>query len=98
MKEQAEKLVEELEAINLRAFRMAHSVYQNSGLRSQMAGDAGVLQERLLVIAGELEHIHPDLRKKYFHFISESLLDLHFVREARDITSLRLGDIIKWGK
>jgi hypothetical protein len=50
-----------------------------------------------LDIAKELEGIDPET-KKWFHPISESILDLDFVVAERGITSLRLGDIMKWGK
>ncbi len=96
--ERADQLVEELETINRQAFRMAFSVHQDSNLRSQLAEEARLLQKRLLDIAEELERIDPDVRKRWFHPISESILDLDFVVTETDITSLRLGDIIRWGK
>lgn len=96
--EKADQLVEELETINRQAFRMAFSVHQDSSLRSQLAEDARHLQKRVLNIAEELERIDPDTRKRWLHPISESILDLEFVVTDTDITSLRLGDIIRWGK
>ncbi len=98
VKEKAGQLVEELETINRQAFRMAFSVHQDSSSRSQLAEEAKLLQKRLLNIAEELERIDPDIRKRWFHPISESILDLDFVVTETDITSLRLGDIIRWGK
>lgn len=97
MNEQADKLVEELETVNKRAFQMARSVHRDASLRSQLAEEASLLQKRLLNIADELERIDPDMNKRYFHWISESILDLDFVVAERGVTSLRLGDIIKWG-
>ncbi len=91
------RLVEELETINKRSFQMALSVHEGSGLRSGLAGEASLLKKRLLVIAEEIEHISPAVHKQWFHRISESFLDLHFVVTETDVTSLRLGDIIRWG-
>ncbi len=98
VKEKADQLVEELETINRQAFRMAFSVHHDSSSRSQLEEEARLLQKRLLNIAEELERIDPDIRKRWFHPISESILDLDFVVTETDITSLRLGDIIRWGK
>ena len=98
MNEQADQLVEELEAINKQAFRMALSIHEDSSLRSQLAEEANLLQKRLLKMVEELKAIDPDTAKRWFHPISESILDLDFVLADRDVTSLRLGDIIKWGK
>lgn len=96
--DKADQLAEEFERINKQAFRMALSVHKNPSLRSQLADEAGNLLKRLREIAGELERNHPDTAKQWFHPISESILDLHFVMADSGTTSLRLGDIIKWGK
>ena len=93
-----DQLVEELKTINKRSFEMALSVHKNSSLRLELAGEASPMRKRLLVIAKEIERIDPDVRKRWFHPISESILDLDFVVTETDITSLRLGDIIRWGK
>lgn len=95
--ENADHLVEELEAINKRAFGMALSVHKNPSLRSQLAGEANLLRKRLMNIADELQRVGHNTNKPYSHWVSESILDLDFVVAERDITSLRLGDIIKWG-
>jgi hypothetical protein len=96
--ENPDQLVEELQTINKRAFQMALSVHKDSSLRSQLAEEAGLLQKRLLNIAEELEQVDPETEKRWSHPISESVLDLDFVVAERGISSLRLGDIIKWGK
>ena len=96
--EQLGKLEEDLEAINKRAFQMALSIHDDSSLRSQLSEEASLLKKRLLNIAAELERIDPGGKKRRFHPISESILDLNFVVADTGITSLRLGDIIKWGK
>jgi len=95
--EKVDQLVEELETINKRSFQMAFSIHKDSSLRSELAEEASLLQKRLLDIAKELERIDPDMRKKWFHPISECILDLDFVMAERHFTSLRLGDIIRWG-
>ncbi len=95
--EKADQLVEELEMINKQAFRMAVSVHEDSSLRPQLAEEARLLQKRLLDIAEELERIDPNTKKRWFHPISESILDLDFVTTVTGITSLRLGDVIRWG-
>jgi hypothetical protein len=95
--EKAGQLVEELETINKRSFQMALSVHKDSSLRSELAAQASLLQKRLLVIAEEIEQINPAVQKQWFHRISESFLDLDFVVTETNVTSLRLGDIIRWG-
>lgn len=97
MSAQVDQLVEELETINKRSFQMSFSVHKDSSLRSELAGEASLLKKRLLVIAEEIEHINPAVHKQWFHRISESFLDLDFVVTETDVTSLRLGDIIRWG-
>jgi hypothetical protein len=94
----SDKLVEELEAMNKRTFGMALSVHEDPSLRPQLAEEARLLRKRLLDIAEDLERIDTDTRKRWFHPISESFLDLDFVVADRGITRLRLGDIIRWGK
>ena len=98
MNEKAGQLVEELETINKRVFQIAVSVHKDSSLRSHLAEEASPLKKRLLDIAEEIEQIDPAVHKQWFHRISESLLDLDFVVANSGITSLRLGDVIKWGK
>jgi hypothetical protein len=72
-------------------------------LRTQLAEEAGLLQKRLLSIAEELEGIAAEIHKQWSHRISESLLDPkslldpNFVVVESGVTSLRLGDVIKWG-
>jgi len=95
--EKVDRLVEELETINKRSFQMSLSVHKDLSLRSELAGEASLLQKRLLVIAEEIEQINPPVHKQWFHRISESFLDLDFVLTETDVTSLRLGDIIRWG-
>jgi hypothetical protein len=90
--------VEELHAINKRAFEMALSVHGDPSMRVQLCDEARLLKKRLLHLAEEIERSDPVLRRQWFHPISESLLDFNFVGETAGITSLRLGDIIKWGK
>ncbi len=94
----SDQLVEELKVINKRAFDMALSVHKDPGLRTQLTEEATPLQMRLLEIAEEIERIAPAVHKQWFHTISESILDLNFAKAATDFTSLRLGDIIKWGQ
>ncbi len=94
----SDQLVEELEAINKRAFRMALSVHEDSSLRSRLAEEASLLKKRLLDIADEIKRIDPAVHEQWFHWISESLLDLNFVEAETSTTSLRLGDFIRWGK
>ncbi len=93
----AGKLIEELEMINKESFGMARSIHEQPALRTQAAEKASLLKKRLLDIAKELEQIAPEEHKRWCHAISESLLDLDFVVEDRGMTSLRLGDIIRWG-
>ncbi len=92
-----DQLVEELETINKRSFQMSFSVHKDSGLCSELAGEASLLEKRLLDIANELKQVAPAEHKQWFHRISESLLDLDFVITETDVTSFRLGDIIRWG-
>jgi len=91
------KLIEELKAINQRAFGMALSVHKDPALRAQLAGEAHLLENKLLDIANELKRINPSLHQQWFLPISESLLDLLFVEGERETVSLRLGDLRKWG-
>jgi len=93
-----EKLVEELETLNKRSFGMALSVHKDPALRARLSQEASLLQGRLLEIAKELERIDPVEHKRWFFKISESMLDFDFVIADKDITSLRLGDIVRWGK
>jgi hypothetical protein len=92
------RYVEELRAINQRAFIMARSVYEDPSLRGQLGDEARFLKKRLLEIVQEVELIDPAVRRQWMHPISESLLDFNFVVEEAGSTSLRLGDIVKWGK
>ncbi len=91
------KLVEELEAINKRAFEMALSVHKDPASRTQLSQEASLLEKRLLHIAGELEQGDAAMHKQWFHRISESLLELMFVEAETPTVSLRMGDIIRWG-
>ncbi len=95
--ENSETLVEELEIINKQSYAMALSIHKDPALRRQSAEQAKLLIKRLNHIAEELERIDPQSHKQWFHRISESFLDLYFVMRDSDTTSLRLGDIIKWG-
>lgn len=97
MQERVVKLIEELEMINKQSFKMACSVHKEPVLRTQFSEKAHLLRERLLDIAEEFKRIDPTKHRTWFFRISESLLDLDFVLADRDTTSLRLGDIIKWG-
>ncbi len=91
------QIVEELEMINKESFGMACSIHREPALRAQYAEKAHVLRKRLLDLAEELEQIDPEAQKLWFHKTSESLLDLDFAIADSGMTSLRLGDIIKWG-
>jgi hypothetical protein len=90
--------VEELGAINQRAFKMALSVHEDPSLRVQLGEEARFLKKRLMDIVEEIEQIDPVMKRQWIHPISESILDFIFVIEEGCITSLRLGDIIKWAK
>ena len=92
------KLEEELETINKRAIQMALSIHEDSSLRPAFAEEARFLKRRLLDIADEVGQIDPVAHQEWFHRISESLLDFDFVVTETGITSLRLGDIVQWGK
>ena len=96
VKGQVDKLVEELEIINKQSFGMARSIHKEPALRTQSTEKARFLRKRLLDITEEIEQIDPTVHKQWFHRISESLLDLDFVVADSGMTSLRLGDIIKW--
>ncbi len=96
-KGQMVQIVEELEMINKESFGMACSIHREPALRAQCAEKAYVLKKRLLDIAKELEQIDPEAHEAWFRKVSESLLDLNFVSADTGVTSLRLGDIIKWG-
>ena len=95
--ERVDKLIEELEMIDKQSFVLARSIHKEPALRTSSAEKARLLRKRLLNIAEELERIDSKVHKQWFHRISESLLDLDFVVENSSMTSLRLGDIIKWG-
>ncbi len=97
VKGQVDQLVEELERISRESFGIASSVHQQPALRAQSVGKASLLKKRLLDIANELKQVAPAEHKQWFHQISESLLDLNFVLADTGVTSLRLGDIIRWG-
>jgi hypothetical protein len=97
VKERVDKFIEELEMINKESFRMASSVYEEPALRTQFAEKGHLLRERLLDIAEEFKRIDPAKHRTWFFRISESQLDLSFVLEDSGTTSLRLGDIIRWG-
>lgn len=97
VKERADKLIEELEMINKHSFGMASSVHKDPSLRTQYAEKAHLMREKLLEIAEELKRLDPAKHKTWFFRISESHLDLSFVLADSGVTSLRLGDIIKWG-
>ncbi|HTF99813.1 MAG TPA: hypothetical protein VK654_04395 [Nitrospirota bacterium] len=95
--EPLDKIEAELESISRQAFRMAVSVHRDAGLRARLAGEAGDIRSRLLDISEHLDRIDLAAKKKWFHSISESLLDLDYVLAARDVTSIRLGDLMRWG-
>jgi hypothetical protein len=97
VKERVDKLIEELEMINKQSFVMAYSIHKEPALRTQFAEKAHLLRDRLLDIAEELKRIDPAMHRMWFYRISESHLDLSFVLADSGMTSLRLGDIIKWG-
>jgi hypothetical protein len=97
VKERVDKLIEELEMINKQSFGMACSIHKEPALRTQFAEKAHFLRERLLDIAEELKRIDPAKHRTWFYRISESHLDLSFVLADSGMTSLRLGDIIRWG-
>jgi hypothetical protein len=98
VKVQTADLVEELCAINRQAFKMALSIHEDPSLRVQFGEKARCLKRRLIDILEELERIDPAMRRQWIHPISESILDCNFAVEEGDVTSLRLGDIIKWRK
>lgn len=89
-----DKLVVELSVIDKKAFGMALSVHKDPTLRPQLGEEARLMRNRLLDIAEELERIDPETEKRWFHPISESILDLDFLVADKGTTSLRLGDII----
>jgi hypothetical protein len=97
VKERVDKLIGELEMINKQSFGMACSVHEEPALRTQFAEMAHLMSERLLDIAEEFKRIDPAKHRTWFFRISESVLDLDFVLADSGVTSLRLGDIIKWG-
>ena len=97
VKERVDKLIEELEMINKESFGMAHSIHKEPALRTQFAEKAHFLRERLLDIAEELKRIDPAKHRTWFYRISESHLDLSFVLADSSMTSLRLGNITRWG-
>ncbi len=97
VKERVDKLIEELKAISKRAFGMALSVHKDPALRTQLTGEAHLLEDRLLDVAKELKNIDPASHKQWFFPVSEAILDLNFVLADSGTTSLRLGDIIHWG-
>ena len=76
---------------------MACSIHKEQVLRTQFAEKAHLLRDRLLDIAEELKRTDPAKHTAWFHRISESHLDLSFVLADSGMTSLRLGDIIRWG-
>jgi hypothetical protein len=93
---QADELLEEPKAISKRAFGMAFPVHKDPALRTQLAGEVHLLEDRLLEIAKELKRIDPAAHRQWFHSISESFLDLQSAEETGAV-SLRLGDLRKWG-
>jgi hypothetical protein len=97
VKQRVDKFIEELEIINKQSFEMACSVHKEPALRTQFAEKAHLMRERLLDIAEELKRTDPAMHRTWFYRISESHLDLSFVLADSGVTSLRLGDIIKWG-
>ncbi len=94
---ESQTLIEELEMINKESYGMALAIHKDPALRAQSAEKAKFLIKRLNHIVEELERIDPKVHKQWFHRISESFLDLYFVEAESGTTSLRLGDIIKWG-
>jgi len=94
---EAGSLIEELETLNKQAFQMALSIYKDPVSRAESAEKARFLRKRLLDIAEEIEQIDPAVHKQWFHRISESILDFDFVVADSGMTSLRLGEIIRWG-
>ena len=97
VKKRVDKLIEELEMINKQSFGMACSVHKEQALRTQYTEKAHLLRERLLEIAEELKRLDPATHRIWFFRISESHLDLSFVLADSGTTSLRLGEIIRWG-
>lgn len=97
LKERVDKLIEELDMIKNQSFGMACSIHKEPALKTQSAEKAYLLRERLLEIAKALKRIDPAKHRTWFYRISEPHLDLSFVLADSGMTSLRLGDIIKWG-
>ncbi|MFH0871536.1 MAG: hypothetical protein V1878_03480 [bacterium] len=90
-----QEMVEEIEAIGKQAFDMAMSVVKNPACRAGLADQANLLSERLNHLAEELEKHHPTTYQERSDQISESILDLDFVKADMDIVSLRLGHFIE---
>ena len=91
----SEKLIQELNAIDRDAEKMAESVFKNPLLRSKLEKKSEILEERLLCLSEEIERIDPAAYRMKADQVSESLLDLAFVQMDSDLVSLRLGQVIE---
>lgn len=90
-----EKLVQEILSIDRKVEDMAGSVLKDPSLRNQFGTESEILDDRLMYLADELKKIDPAVYRSVTEQISESLLDLDFVRMETDMISLRLGQVME---
>lgn len=90
-----EDLMNEINAINNQAWKMALSVHSDPSMRTIIKNKAKELSDRLNVLASELEQVGQDHYNNRAHMISESILDLSYAIEDGPLVSLRMGHEIE---
>jgi len=88
-------LIDQLKIKDARAFEMALSVLQNPEKRKDLAPKAQQSESELNGIIAQLNAADPGAYQKESHRISETFLDLQYVKQAQSVVSLRLNQEIR---
>ncbi|MCE9623989.1 MAG: hypothetical protein K8R69_00835 [Deltaproteobacteria bacterium] len=89
------ELVDQLKVKDAQAFEMALTVLQNPDKRPDLAPKAQAVEADLNRIVAQLNAADPGAYQKESHRISETFLDLQYVKQAQPVVSLRLNQEIR---
>ena len=87
-------LVDQLRIIDAQAFEMALSVFQDPGKRPELSPKAAQLEKDLNSTVGQLNVEDPKAYKKEGEAISETFLDLQYVKQPQQVVSRRLNQVM----
>ena len=90
-----ESLVEELNAIDRVAYRMAAAIVTKQQRREDLVSEISRLRPRFQEIVAQLKNTWPELYNARSEQISETALDLKFVAADQKMVSLRLNHLIQ---